>query len=147
MRIYLDSCCVNRLTDQQSQPRIREESEAIERILGSVRQGQIQWLSSEALIDEIEMSPQIARRRGNRALLALSSEVIETGDQILERARELQAVGYGAFDALHLASAETGGADVLLTTDDKFAKRAFRGDGAPRVPVRNPVSWWKDVPI
>jgi hypothetical protein len=73
MRIYLDACCVNRLTDQQSQPRIREEAEAIERILGGVRKGTILWLSSEALIDEIERNPQIARRAGEprvaRALL------------------------------------------------------------------------------
>jgi hypothetical protein len=39
MKIYLDACCVNRLTDEQSQARIRQEAEAIERILGIVREG------------------------------------------------------------------------------------------------------------
>jgi hypothetical protein len=77
----------------------------------------------------------------------LSSEVIELSEQITERARELQGVGYGAFDAMHLASAEAGKADVLLTTDDKFLKRATCRVGLPLVPVRNPLSLLKEERI
>ncbi len=36
--------------------------------------------------------------------------------------------------ALHLA-AESAGAKVLLSTDDRFVKRVTRGDGQPRVPA------------
>jgi hypothetical protein len=147
VRIYLDACCVNRLTDDQSQRRIREESEAIERILGGVRRGQFHWIASDVLVDEIEGGPQTARKGENRALLALSSEIIEASDRIVERASELEAVGYGAFDALHLSSAEDGRADVLLTTDDKFLKRASRSEGTPRISVRNPVSWLKETDV
>jgi len=32
-KIYLDACCINRLTDDQTQRRIREEAGAIELIL------------------------------------------------------------------------------------------------------------------
>jgi predicted nucleic acid-binding protein len=70
---------------------------------------------------------------------------IAVNDQILIRARELHTAGYGAFDAMHLASAEAGRADVLLTTDDRFLKCAFRGDGLPLIPVRDPVSWLREV--
>jgi hypothetical protein len=35
----------------------------------------------------------------------------------------------------HLSSAEAGTAEVLLTTDDRFMKRAARGVGSPRVRV------------
>jgi predicted nucleic acid-binding protein len=66
---------------------------------------------------------------------------------VVARARQLRNAGYGVFDSLHLACAETGGASVLLTTDDKFIKRAARTIGRPRVPVRNPLSWSKvDLP-
>jgi hypothetical protein len=147
MKIYLDACCVNRLTDEQSQVRIRQEAEAIERILGIVREGKYSWLSSDVLAEEIENSPQIERRNANRGLLALSSELILVDHYILDRAHELQAIGYGAFDAMHLASAEAGHADVLLTTDDRFLKRASRGHGDPQVSVRNPISWLRDVSI
>ena len=44
MRIYWDECCLNRLTDDQSQPRVREEAEAIEQILRMVRQGLATWV-------------------------------------------------------------------------------------------------------
>jgi hypothetical protein len=37
----------------------------------------------------------------------------------------------GGFGALHPASVEAGRLHVLLTTDDKFVKRAFRGEGKP----------------
>lgn len=147
MKIYMDACCVNRLTDDQSQSRIRAEADAIERILRSVRRGKCSWLGSEALVDEIERNPETARKRENRALLTLSTGLIEASDHVFHRAVELQSVGYGAFDALHLASAEAGGADVLLTTDDKFVGRASRGDGTPRVAVRNPVSWLQKTPL
>src|SRR5947207_1349551 len=63
---------------------------------------------------------------------------------VIARAEELEFAGYGAFDSLHLACAEASGADVLLTTDDAFVRRAARGDGSPRLPVRNPLSWVQD---
>jgi hypothetical protein len=147
MRIYLDACCVNRLTDDQSQPRIRQESEAVERILGLVRGGKALWLSSDALIDEIERGSQIPRKSANRALFVLSTELIEADRNVLDRARQFQSLGYGAFDSLHLASAEAGRADALLTTDDKFIKRASRGDGSPQVLVQNPILWLEEVSL
>jgi hypothetical protein len=57
------------------------------------------------------------------------------------RAKNPQAAGYGAFDALHLACAEAAQVDVPLTTDDGFLRKASRRDGSPRVLVRNPVCW------
>jgi len=51
--------------------------------------------------------------------------------------KELEAHGYGDFDALHSSAAEAGNADVLLTTDDRFIKRAARAVGSPRVRVLN----------
>ena len=53
-------------------------------------------------------------------------------------------LGYGPFDALHLAAAESAGADVLLTTDDRLLKRTARKLGNPRIPVQNPLSWIKE---
>jgi predicted nucleic acid-binding protein len=147
MKVHLDACCVSRLTDDQAQQRIRAEAEAIEAILGSVRQGKIAWIVSPVLAEEIQGSPQIERRRENGALLAPATQTIEVSDLVLIRARQLEAAGYGGFDALHLACAESGRVDVLLTTDDKFVKRAARGEGNPRVPVRNPVSWLEETSL
>ena len=83
MKVYLDACCVNRLTDDQSQQRIRAEAESIEATLSNVRQGKIAWIVSPVLIEEIQRSPQIERRRENGALLALATHTIEVSDLVL----------------------------------------------------------------
>lgn len=132
---------MNRLTDDQNQPRIREEAGAVERVLKLVRDGTVQWTSSDALADEIDRNSDLERKLGNVALLAFTSEIVEENDQIAHRAEALHRVGYGVFDALHLACAEAARVDVLLTTDDSFIRKVSRGDGMPRVAVRNPLSW------
>ena len=142
-RIYLDACRLNRLSDNQAQHRIREEAEAVELILRLMHSGEVQWISSEALTDEINRNPNLERRLGNAALLKLANQTVEVDQKTAGRAKDLEAAGYGAFDALHLACAEAAQVDVLLTTDDGFVRKASRRDGNPRVPVRNPVSWSK----
>jgi predicted nucleic acid-binding protein len=141
MKVYLYLCCLNRLTDDQTQRRIREEAEAVERIFKRMRDGEVQWISSEALSDEINRNPHLERRLENAALMTLTSEIIEINQDIARRAGDLQVAGYGAFDALHLACAEAANVDALLTTDDGFVRKASRADGSPRVMVRNPLSW------
>ena len=106
-----------------------------------MRASSTQWISSEALIEEINRNPRRERRIESAALLAHATETVGLNDHIVERAKQLQAVGYGPFDALHLACAEAGQADVLLTTDDGFLRKALGGDGSPLISVRNPLSW------
>ena len=115
MRIYLDACCINRLTDDQLQARIREEAEAVELVLRRMRDSAIRWISSEALIDEIDRNPNVERRLENAALLALASETVEVNDEIAGRAANLWIAGYSVHDALHLACAEASQVDVLLS--------------------------------
>ena len=72
----MDACCLNRLTDDQSQLRVREEAEAIEHILGMVRQGRATWVSSTILDLEISRNPDQERRNDVNSLLVLASEVV-----------------------------------------------------------------------
>ena len=144
MKLYLDACCLNRLTDDQSQARIAEEAEAVERILRLLRDGVIEWLSSAVLKIETSSNPDAEKRQEVEVLLSLATDTIPLDDQIIRRARELEVAGYGAFDALHLSSAEAGMADALLTTDDRFIRRADRAVGSPRVRVLNPVEWLRE---
>ena len=140
----MDACCLNRLTDDQSQLRIAEEAGAVEQILRLLRAKTIEWLSSAALKAETTRDPDAERRYEVEALMLLATKTILLDSRIIRRAKELEAVGYGAFDALHLSTAEAGDAEVLLTTDDRFIKLAARAVGSPRVRVLNPVEWLRE---
>ena len=145
MRLYLDACCLNRLTDDQSQARIRNEAEAVEAILQLVRGGKAIWVSRSVLEIEISRNPDADRRRDVSALLGLANEVIVPPSRSSERAAFLQKLGFDPFDALHLACAEQGQADVFLTTDDDLIRRAGRCANELRTRVENPVSWFQEV--
>jgi predicted nucleic acid-binding protein len=137
LRLYLDACCLNRLTDDQSQARIRNEADAVETILRAVREGKATWVSSTALEIEISRNPDAGRRHDVVALLALASEVVVPRSRSAERAAFLQTLGFDPFDALHLSCAEQGQADVFLTTDDDLVRRAGRRTSELRTRVRN----------
>jgi len=119
----------------------------VEQILRRLRANTIEWLSSAALEAETSNSPDPERRDAVQVLLLLATKTIPLDDHIIRRAKELEDFGYGAFDALHLSSAEAGAAEVLLTTDDRFLRRARRGIGSPRVRVLNPVEWLREQEV
>ena len=145
MRLYLDACCLNRLTDDQSQTRVRQEAEAVERILRLVQEGRVTWIGSVVLEVEISHNPDADRRHDVEALLSFADEKVVPGPKEATRASDLERLGCGAFDALHLACAERGAVDVFLTTDDDLVRRARRHPGALRIRVENPVSWCQEV--
>jgi len=58
--------------------------------------------------------------------------------------RELENLGFKAYDALHIASAEAGNADVLLTTDGRMVKLAHREADKLGISVINPVDWLRE---
>lgn len=57
MRVYLDACCLNRLTDDETQLRIFKR----------MRDGSIQWISSEVLVEEIDKNPAVGTAIGERS--------------------------------------------------------------------------------
>ena len=57
MRIYLDTCCLNRPFDNQNDARISLETEAIKTILNRCEQGEWHLINSEVLELEIYKTP------------------------------------------------------------------------------------------
>lgn len=139
--IYLDACCLNRPFDDQRQPRVRLEAEAVLLVLQRVAAGGVQWLGSSVLEFEVgRMSDQERLRRVREMLMEISRRVqVEEAD--IARGEELEALGFRDFDALHLACAERGGAEVFLTTDDRLLRQAERHADQLRVRAVNPVNW------
>jgi len=145
MRIYFDACCVNRLTDDQTQERILREAEAIEKLIGFATAESNTWVGSAVLEAEIARNPDVGRREDAQVLLAFAKQVVKPDRGIVIRGRELSEMGFSEFDALHLACAEAGRADVFLTTDDRLIRRANRWANRLAVRVLNPVSFLGEV--
>jgi predicted nucleic acid-binding protein len=140
-RIYLDACAINRLTDDQSQPRVSAEANAVLELFRLVGIGRLEWLASPVLAAEIQRNPDPDRRQDALFLLSFAREIAPLDASVFVRAQILEALGYGAFDSLHLAAAEHLEASVFITTDDRFLRQARRGLGKPRIEVENPVKW------
>jgi len=78
--------------------------------------------------------------------LALSGNVqVRLQAKDYERGTELQKLGFTTYDALHIACAERGQADVMLTTDARLVKRAKRVAESLKVRVENPLTWLQEV--
>jgi predicted nucleic acid-binding protein len=124
--IYLDNCCLNRPYDDQAAPRVRLEAEAIELVLNAVVEARISLLWSETLDTENEQNPFEERRTGIARWKDSATSIIHDAPALRDRARALAADGFKPLDALHLASAATGGASHFLTVDDGILKKRGR---------------------
>lgn len=124
MRIYLDSCTIQRPLEDQTQPRIRVETEAVMAVLMAAEVGDIVLLNSEALEYETARIPNAQRRTEADAILALARERLEITDEAEALALILENGGISPMDVLHLALASTARADCFVTCDDKLLRKA-----------------------
>ncbi len=141
LRIYLDTCCLSRLFDDQTQTRIFRETQAIRRILTQVRIGHWHWISSDVLIRETEQAPDVEQRSRVKYWLTYTHQTVTAGTDEISRMKQLEALGFKTSDALHLACAESAAVDIFLTTDDGILRIAKRENSELRVEVENPDAW------
>jgi hypothetical protein len=135
--VYLDVCCLKRPFDDQRASRVQLETSAVaadqaeHRLIGLVR--------SPAHLLENEKNPREDRRLA--AALWLQGASISAGlsDGAASLARALEALGFGALDALHAAFAEAAGADWLATTDDRLLALGKKHRDHLAVSIVNPV--------
>ncbi len=144
MKVYLDVSCLNRPFDDQRQPRIRLEAEAVAVILEEFESGDWRHISSEMVDIEVEATQNEERYRRVIALLPDENDSIPLSEGVFLRATTLEELGFKAADATHIAAAEAGAANVLLTCDDRMLNRARRLKGQLRVRVENPVNWLQE---
>ncbi len=126
MRIYLNVSCLNRPFDDQEQARIRLEAAAVGMILEAVDEGRWIHVSSEIAQIEIAANPDANRRARVQLLLPAPDNLVMLTPALFARGKELEALGFKAADALHIAAAEKAAADVLLSCDDRFCRNARR---------------------
>ena len=133
MLLYLDMCCLKRPFDDQSQSRIRLETEAVLGLMAA-ESASLQFIRSAALWLENEQNPLPVRAARVRRWLGDPQPLVNAAD-VAARTNELITHGFGSFDAFHLASAEAAGADAIGTCDDRLLSLARRVAGVLRVRV------------
>ncbi len=145
MKIYLDVCCLNRPFDDQTQDRIRLETEAIYTILKFIEIGQNSLLNSDIILYEVGKIPNFNRKNSIMKILSKAKYYIGLNEDILKRGNEIQKIGVKSYDALHIASAEYGKAAIFLTTDDKLLKIVQNNLDKFHIKLQNPLNWILEV--
>ena len=123
MKIYFDLCIYNRPFDDQGQPRIVIETTEFLFLLEKTIEGEITTINSFALEYENSKNPIIGRREKIRDLLGIASEYVRYSERLGNRAMEIEKMGFMAMDALHIACAEAGKSNFLITCDDLLLSR------------------------
>ena len=144
MRIYMDVCCLNRPFDDQSQDKVRFETEAIISILRRCVETEY-WklIGSDVITLEISKTQDPVRKKKISLLHEIASELVKINDHIKLRAADFRKHNTKIFDSLHLAAAEYTGVDIFLTTDTKLIKAVARSDIKLR--VANPLNFYLEV--
>ena len=145
IRVYLDTCCYSRPSDDQTQLRVMLESEAILDILERATRGDWTIIGSDAVQGELAAIRDPDRRLGAKDLAGYSAEYVHIDEDQRRRGEALERMGLRGYDSVHIACAEAASADVLLTTDDALIRRARRLQHKLAVRVANPVSWLEEI--
>jgi hypothetical protein len=143
LSVYMDCCCLNRPTDDQTQDKIRIETDAIIGILFKCFYGSWKLIGSDVVEYEIMKTPDLNKKDKALNLYSVKKENIELNDEIEARALEAQKYGVKPLDSLHFASAEYRNVDVLLTVDKDFEKDSKKINSSLR--VENPINWFMEV--
>lgn len=121
-RIYLDVCALCRPFDDQTQMRIRLETEAVQLILSYARSGDLTLIASPVHDIEIGAFDDAIEREHLLSILdIIGSRVVYDSYEVRQRAEELTEAGLGPAGDAHLAFAEAAGAS-FVTCDDRLLR-------------------------
>ena len=144
MKIYMDVCCLSRPFDNQSQDKIRFETEAVVSILNRCnRDRSWELIGSDVIMLEASKTPDLSKRQKILLLHDSAGKRVKSNDVIKLRASKFREHNIKLFDSLHLAAAEYANADILLTTDVKFINAA--SCSGANVRVTNPLTFYMEV--
>jgi predicted nucleic acid-binding protein len=94
---------------------------------------------------EVGKTPDPERRRRVRLLASHADDSVVAGQAEIGRAKRFESWGISAYDALHLACAESSGADVFLTTDGELLRKVANYAEQLTVRVEDPMTWLREL--
>ena len=139
IRIYLDTCCYNRPFDDQTDEKIHIETEAIITIFRMKDENKVKIIGSEIIDYETENIIDTGKKMKVSNIIEIADEKVYINDDMEERAKYLESLGFKGFDALHIAASENGKADFFVSTDIKLLKLAGIKKHELTVKTLNPI--------
>jgi predicted nucleic acid-binding protein len=136
-KIYLDTSAYNRPFDDQTQPKIFLESQAVVIILQMVETKMVELISSSVLEYENSRNPYPIKQEAMSRYLQIAGFRQEVNEEIRQRAEQLEQNGLKAVDALHIACAEAVGSNYFITCDKRLINRC----SGLAMKVINPVNF------
>ncbi|MEH1850492.1 MAG: PIN domain-containing protein [Nostoc sp.] len=122
-RVYLDTSIYNRPFDDQTQPKIFLETQAIILILQMVEVRLIELVSSSVLEYENSRNPFVVNQQSMERYLQIATLRVLVDENIRNRAEQLEQLGIKSIDALHVACAEASQSDYFITSDRRLINR------------------------
>lgn len=122
-RVYLDTSLYNRPFDDQTQPKIFLETQAIILILQMVEARLIELVSSSVLEYENSRNPFVVNQQSMERYLQIATLRVLVDENIRNRAEQLEQLGIKSIDALHVACAEASQSDYFITCDRRLINR------------------------
>jgi len=142
MRIYLDNCCFNRPFDDQSQIRIRLESEAKLRIQDDIMENKFELVWSYILEAENKANPFEERMNAIADWKKQVAVQVKENTKILNKAKKLNEIGLCSKDSLHISCAISAKCKYFLTTDDKIL---HKNNSIKEITIIDPIDFIKEV--
>lgn len=136
-RVYLDTSAYNRPFDDQTQPKIFLETQAVVIILQMVEFQVVQLVSSSVLEYENNRNPDVIKQQTMSQYLLFAKSRQEVDGVIFQRAEALEKQGLKAIDALHIACAEALNSNYFITCDKRLINRC----SGLAMKVMNPVDF------
>jgi predicted nucleic acid-binding protein len=124
-RVYLDTSAYNRPFDDQTQPKIFLETQAVVIILQMIEAKAVELISSSVLEYENSRNPYPIKQEAMSRYLQLAEFRQEVDEAIRHRAEELEQNGLKAIDALHVACAEALNSNYFITCDKRLINRCL----------------------
>ncbi|MBM4053926.1 MAG: PIN domain protein [Planctomycetes bacterium] len=143
MKVYLDNCCFNRPFDDQTQLRIRLETEAKLKIQEEVRAGKLKLAWSYILDYENRKNPYEERKLRIKGWEKYAETNVKENAEIIKHAHLLNQKGFGKLDSLHIACAIVSKSDYFLSTDDKILNMSKILE--EKIKVTDPIGFIKEV--
>jgi len=140
MKIYLDNCSYNRPFDDQSQMKIRLETEAKLYIQAGVRANHYILVWSYMLDFENDGNPYEEKQKAIRLWKDIANEYCSSTNDILSAGTIYMGLGIKAKDALHIACAVHSDCEYFITTDKKLLNKNIDG-----IRIINPIDFIRET--